>query len=135
LTLLLRDYHGHPYELTSVHDAGRRFDEQVETIMPHGGCGQTITVGTDDQSVLRIDIDIDDDRAAVRWLPDGSYAADQEPDSPITVYESPDAGLVDVSADLARVTPAVARAVVVEYVATGQRPTNVHWSYEEQHSS
>jgi hypothetical protein len=134
LTLLLHDYHGHPYELANDQDAGGRFDEQVETIMPHGGYGQTITIGTDDQPALRIDIDIDADRAAVRWLPDGSYAADQEPDTPITVYESPDTGLVDISANLARVTPAVARATVMEYVATGQRPTNVHWSYEE-HSS
>ncbi|MFJ8691253.1 hypothetical protein [Micromonospora wenchangensis] len=86
MTLLLRDYHGHTFELTDAEDAGRRFDEQVETIMPHGGGGQTLTIGTHDQPALRIDIDAD--RAAVRWLPDGSYAVDREPDTPITVYES-----------------------------------------------
>lgn len=132
MTLLLRDYHGHAYELTSAEDAGCRFDEQVETIMPHGGCGQTLTIGTLDQPVLRIDIDVDADRAALRWLPEGSYAADLDPDVPITVYESPDAGLQDIPAGLARVTAAAARTAVVEYVASGQRPANVHWKHEEQ---
>ncbi|MDG4828023.1 Imm1 family immunity protein [Solwaraspora sp. WMMD1047] len=132
---LLRDYHGHPYELTDVQDAGRRFDGQIDTIMPHGGCGQTLTIGTQDQPVLRIDIDIDTDRAAVRWLPDGSYAIEQEAGTPITVYESPDTGLVDIPANLARVTSVVARAAVLEYTATGRRPTNVRWANEEQPSS
>lgn len=135
MTLLLRDYHGHAYELTGPEEAGRRFDEQIETIMPHGGCGQTLTIGTLDQPVLRIDIDIDVDRAAVRWLPDGSYAAGLDPDTPITVYESPDTGLSEIPANLARVATAAARAAVVEYVATGQRPANVYWKHEEQHTS
>lgn len=125
--MLLRDYHGHGYEVSSPEDAGRRFDELVETIMPHGGCGQTLTVGTGDQPVLRIDVDIDRDRAALRWLPDGSYAVECEADAPITVYESPDTGLVDIPAELARVTCAAARAAVVEYAVTGRRPTNVQW--------
>lgn len=95
VTLLLRDYHGHAFELADAdadadtEDAGRRFDEQVETIMPHGGCGQTLTIGTRDQPDLRVDIDIDADRAAVRWLPDGSYAADREPDTPCTSHRTP----------------------------------------------
>lgn len=126
---LLRDYHGHVYKVTSPEDAGHRFDEQTETIMPHGGCGQTLTIGTDHGAVLRIDIDIDAGRAALRWLPDGSYATEAEPDTPITVYESPDTGLMEIPAELARVTPAVARAAVVEYTATGQRPTNIHWKH------
>lgn len=132
---LLRDYHGHACEVTTPEDAGRRFDEQTETIMPHGGCGQTLTIGPNDQPVLRIDIDIDTNRAAVRWLPDGSYATEREPDTPITVYESPDTGLIDIPAELARVTAVAARAAVVEYAATGQRPTNVHWEHEIRRSS
>nr|MDT0663352.1 Imm1 family immunity protein [Micromonospora sp. DSM 115978] len=135
MTLLLRDYHGHAYKLTSAEEAARRFDEQVGAIMPHGGCGQTLTVGTEDQPVLRVDIDADTDRAAVCWLPDGSYAVDHEPDTPITVYESPDTGLIEVSADLARVTATHARTAAIEYVTTGQRPTNLRWTPEEQHSS
>ncbi|MBO4161428.1 Imm1 family immunity protein [Micromonospora antibiotica] len=131
MTLLLRDYHGHTFELTDAEDAGRRFDAQIETIMPHGGCGQTLTIGTHDQPALRIDIDIDADRAAVRWLPDGSYAAELQPDVPITVYESPDTGLVSIPAGLTRITAAVARAAVVEYVATGLRPTGVHWLHKD----
>lgn len=132
--MLLRDYHGHAYEVTSPEEAGHRFDEQTETIMPHGGCGQTLTVGTDDQPVLRIDIDIDAARAAVRWLPDGSYATERDPDSPITVYESPDTGLREIPAELARVTPG-ARTALVEYVATDQRPTKVLWEHEAPRSS
>ncbi|MBM7078340.1 Imm1 family immunity protein [Micromonospora humida] len=131
MTLLLRDYHGHAFELADAEDAGRRFDEQIETIMPHGGCGQTLTVGTHDQPALRIDIDINADRAAVHWLPDGSYAAEIQPDVPITVYESPDTGLVSVPAVLTRMTPAAVRTAVVEYVATGLRPSGVHWLHKE----
>lgn len=32
--------------VSNPEDAGRRFDELGETIMPYGGCGQTLTVGT-----------------------------------------------------------------------------------------
>ncbi|TDB70385.1 Imm1 family immunity protein [Micromonospora sp. KC721] len=133
MTFLLRDYHGHPYELTSPQEAGRRFDEQIEAIMPYSGCGQSLTIGTADQPALRIDIDIDidTDRAALRWLPDGTYAADLTPGTPITVYESPDTGLVEIPADLARVTAATARAAVIEYATTGQRPTNLDWRHEQ----
>ncbi|MEV0607157.1 Imm1 family immunity protein [Polymorphospora rubra] len=97
--------------------------------MPHGGCGQTLTIGPTDHPTLRIDIDAD--RAAVRWLPDGSHAADLAPDTPITVYESPDAGLRDIPAALARVDAAAARRAVVEYVETGRRPTGVGWRHED----
>jgi hypothetical protein len=130
MTLLLRDYHGHPYELANAEEAGRRFDEQIESIMPHGGCGQTLTVGTLDQPALRIDIDVDADRAALRWLPDSTYAADLDPDTPITVYESPDTGLLEIPAELARVSVATARVAVVDYAATGRRPANVDWRHE-----
>ncbi|MER7165779.1 hypothetical protein ABT336_06815 [Micromonospora sp. NPDC000207] len=57
MTLQLRDYHGHPYDLVTAEKAGRRFDEQIEAIMPHGGCGQTFTMGPADQPTLRIAID------------------------------------------------------------------------------
>ncbi|MFB6396486.1 Imm1 family immunity protein [Polymorphospora lycopeni] len=129
MTPQLRDYHGHPYELTDPEQAGRRFDEQIETIMPHGGCGQRITIGPPDQPTLRIDIDIDADRAALRWLPDGSHAAALPPDTPITVYESPDTGLTDIPANLARLNTATTRQAVIEYVTTGTRPTNVTWQH------
>ncbi|MFG1889135.1 Imm1 family immunity protein [Micromonospora sp. NPDC049051] len=135
MTLQLRDYHGHPYPLASPDEAGRRFDEQIEAIMPHGGCGQTVTIGPADQPTLRIDIDIDADRAAVRWLPDGTHAADSDPDTPITVYESPDTGLLDIPADLARVDTAAAREAVIEYVATGQRPAAVSWTHAQRAAS
>ncbi|MGC5054601.1 Imm1 family immunity protein [Micromonospora sp. DT48] len=121
--------------MTSPDDAGHWFDEQTQTVMPHGGCGQTLTIGTDDKPVLRIDIDIDADRAAVQWLPDGSYATEHEPDTPITVYESPDTGLIDIAPELARVTPATARAALLEYATTRQRPITIGWSHRDQSPS
>ncbi|MGC4808719.1 Imm1 family immunity protein [Micromonospora sp. DT233] len=99
--------------------------------MPHGECGQSLTIGTAERAVLRIDIDVDADRAALRWLPDGSYATELAPDTSIAVYESPDTGLCDIPADLARVNTATARHAVIEYVASGQRPTSVTWVHEE----
>ncbi|MFG1952494.1 Imm1 family immunity protein [Micromonospora sp. NPDC048830] len=94
-----------------------------------------MTIGPADQPALRIDIDIDADRAALRWLPDRTYAADLDPDTPITVYESPDAGLQDIPADIARVNTTAAREAVVEYVATGRRPASRSWEHEEQCAS
>ncbi|WP_036378384.1 Imm1 family immunity protein [Micromonospora sp. ATCC 39149] len=134
MTFLLRDYHGHTYELTNPQEAGRRFDEQIEAIMPHGGCGQTLTIGTADQPALRIDIDIDIDRAALRWLPDGTYPSTSPPTLPSPSTSHPIPAWVEIPADLARVTAATARAAVIEYATTGQRPTNLDWRHE-QHSS
>ncbi|WP_428962261.1 Imm1 family immunity protein [Micromonospora fluostatini] len=130
MTLQLRDYHGHPYDLPDPEEAGRRFDEQVEAVMPHGGCGQTLTIGPAGQPVLRVDIDIDADRAAARWMPDNTYATAVDTADGITVYESPDAGLVEIPAAVVRLDRATARRLVVEYAATGQRPAIVSWTRE-----
>ncbi|MFY1700220.1 hypothetical protein ACN28G_00405 [Micromonospora sp. WMMA1923] len=127
MTLWLCDYHGHPYALSDPEEAGRRFDEQVRAVMPHGGRGQTLTVGPAVQPVLRVDVDIDADRAAVRWLPDNSYATTPEPDTGITVYESADAGLVEIPTALVGLDTATARGLVMEYVATAQRPAGLSW--------
>ena len=89
MTLLLHGYHSRSCELTSPDEAGRRFDEQIEMVMRHRCRGQ----GPAEGSVLRVDIDVGVGRAAVRWLPDGNYAADLDSDTPITVYESPTTGL------------------------------------------
>ncbi|MFI6163477.1 Imm1 family immunity protein [Micromonospora haikouensis] len=131
MTPLLRDYHGHPYDLTSLDEAGSRFDGQITAITPHGERGQTLTIGTADRPVLRIDVDADADRAALRWLPDGSHATGLDADTPITVYESPDTGLRDIPAGLAWVNTATARNAVIEYVTSGQRPTSVTWVHDE----
>ncbi|MFI7434272.1 Imm1 family immunity protein [Micromonospora haikouensis] len=47
------------------------------------------------------------------------------------MYESPDTGLRDIPAGLARVDTATARHAVIEYVTSGQRPTSVAWVHEE----
>ncbi|SRR6266511_290126 len=128
MTVVMSDYHGHRQELADLVDAGKRFDEQAEAIMPHGGSGQAIWFGlSDEPEVLRVDIDIDTGRAALRWLPDGSHAVELQPDQPITVLESADWGPVTVPADLARVSIATARTAVMQYAATEQRPTSVQW--------
>lgn len=124
----LHDYHGHQRVLRDATDAGTQFDDQASAIMPHGGSGQTITISTDNTPVLRIDIDIDADRAAVQWLPDGSYAIEIDAGTPITVYASPDDGLRDIPAARVRVTAATAHDLVADYIATGMRPATVTWS-------
>jgi hypothetical protein len=109
-------------------DAAKLFEEQARLILPHGGSGQAIWFGTaDNPEVLRVDIDVDAGRAALRWLPDGSHAVARELGQTITVLENPDWGPVTIPAELARVSAATAHTAVVEYVATGNRPTCVEW--------
>ena len=125
----MRDYHGHGQELDGPAEAVRRFDEQADSIMSHGGSGQVIWFApAGGPDALRIDVDVDVDRAALRWLADGSYAVELDPDMPLTVLESADGGLVTIPAELARVSVDTARRAVAEYVTTGQRPTCVEWT-------
>jgi hypothetical protein len=129
MTVVMSDYHGHQQELTDPVDAVKRFDEQAGSIMPHGGSGQSIWFGTaEEPDVLRVDVDVDAGRAALRWLPDGSHAVELDPDRPITVLESPDLGLVTIPAGLARVSIATARTAIMQYVSTQQLPTGVQWT-------
>src|SRR3712207_3896920 len=89
MTVVMRDYHGHQEELRDPAEAGDVFDDQVSSIMPHGEPGQALWFGpTDGAPAIRVDIDIDRGRAAMRWIEDGTYAVDLEPDEPITVMES-----------------------------------------------
>ncbi|WP_239313173.1 Imm1 family immunity protein [Plantactinospora mayteni] len=126
---MMWDFHGHRTDLSGPADAGERFDEQAESIMSYGGSGQVLWFGPADGSAeLRVDVDIDVDRAALRWTTDGRYAVELEPGVPITVLESPDTGLVTVPGELARVTVATARRAVVEYVTAGRRPTSLTWA-------
>jgi hypothetical protein len=113
--------------------------------MPHGGCGQVIRYGpADGPQMLRVDVDLDGQRAALRWVPDGSFAIEQDRVGPIALLKSPDRGLATVPARLARVSVATARGAVVGFVAagrrppasghrpaaTGHRPTGVDWAAE-----
>jgi hypothetical protein len=132
MTFTMRDYHGHRQELLSSDHAGEWFDEQVESIMPTGTCGQVIWYGpTDGRDELRVDIDIDGDRAALTWLPDASHAVELEPGPTLTVLVSADGDLDVIPAHRARVSVATTRRAIMEYVATGKRPESTHW--EEPH--
>ena len=128
MTVVMSDYHGHTYQLEPVEEAGRLFEEQAELIMPTGESGQAIWLGTPEEpEILRIDIDVDAGRAAVRWLPDGSHAVELEPAVPIRVLERPGWGPVTIPPDLARVAIDTARNVVVQFAAIGKRPDCVRW--------
>ena len=128
MTVVMRDYHGHQEELRDPVDAGEWFDDQVSSIMPHGEPGQVLWFGpADGPPAIRVDIDIDRGRAAMRWIADGTYAIDLEPEVAITVMESTDGGLATVPASVARVRPETVRVAVIEYVTTGHRPTSVTW--------
>jgi hypothetical protein len=115
--------------LSDPEEAVAEFTSGVFTYV--GGAGQTVTFapegGADE---LRIDIDTEADRAAVIWLPDGSYGVELPPNKPITVYWYIDAVPVDVPAEYARVSTATATNVVRQYVATGERPTCVTWTLD-----
>jgi hypothetical protein len=128
MTAVLSDYHGHAYPLADVREAGKRFDWQADLIMPTGTPGQVLWVGTDDnRKILRVDIDVDQGRAALRWLPDGTHAVDLEPGPSIETYATSDGELAHIPGSLARVSPATARQVVTEFVATERKPTCVTW--------
>lgn len=94
----------------------------------HGGRAMSYWFASGDgEAVLRADIDYDTGRAALRWLPDRMHAVELEPTVPIVVMASSDLPPVSVPAALARVSIDAAHRAIVEYVSTGQRPTNVQW--------
>lgn len=126
--MVMTDCFGDIVILPDPQEAAKLFDEQARLIMPSGRSGQVIWVGTeDDTDVLRIDIDIDEGRAALRWLPDGTHAVELEPGPAIETYATDDGEITHIPGVLARVSPATARAAVVEYVATGSKPSCVTW--------
>lgn len=128
MTAVLSDNHGHTTPLADAEHAAKVFDDQADKIMPTGTAGQTIWVGTEtDRKVLRVDVDIDEGRAALRWLPDGTHAMEMSAGEAFQVLESMGGGTVTIPATFARVSPRAARAAVAEYVATGKRPTCVRW--------
>jgi hypothetical protein len=115
-------------ELPDATAAGEFVDRQAFRIAPHGGRANAYwfaPAGADDE--LRLDLDFDAGRAALRWLPNGTHAVELDATEPIVVLESSDYDVVTVPAALARVSVDTARRAVSEYVRTGQRPTFVEW--------
>jgi hypothetical protein len=110
-------------------DATVRFlDERPMRIATHGRRAASYWFAPREaEDVLRLDIDYDAGRAALRWLPDGSHAVELAESEPIVVMESSDYDVVTIPAELARVSIETARRAVVEYVTTGERPTGVEW--------
>ncbi|GIG62591.1 hypothetical protein Lfu02_69630 [Longispora fulva] len=137
---VMYDHNGVAYELTSPNDAGEQFDQQTQRILRDGRSAHTLWWGTSDQGPdprgdvnvdslrLRIDIDPEMGRAAVRWLPDGTHVQELEPTTTLTVIESADAADVIIPAELAVVSIPTARTIAVSFAADGQRPTGVSWS-------
>ena len=115
-------------ELTDLNAVREFFNERSEAFAPHGGRANAYwfaPVGAAD--VLRLDIDYDSGRAALRWLPDETHAAEFDPVGPIAVMESSDYDVVTIPAELARVSVETAQRAVAEYIATGKQPTGVDW--------
>jgi hypothetical protein len=105
------------------------FAERSTAWAPHGGRANTYWFAPAgvDEDVLRLDIDYDNGRAALRWLADWSFAVELDVIGPIVVLESSDYDVVTIPAELARVSVDTAHRAVVEYVSTGQKPTCVRW--------
>jgi Immunity protein Imm1 len=105
------------------------FLEQASTMYAvHGQRALTFWFApADADNALRMDIDYDNDRAALRWLPDGTHAVELDVIGPIVVMESSDYDVVTIPAELARVSVDTAHRAVIEYVTTGQKPTCVRW--------
>ncbi|MDG4830461.1 hypothetical protein O7627_14255 [Solwaraspora sp. WMMD1047] len=104
------------------------FARRERRIAPHGRRANTYwfaPLGGED--VLRADVDFDAGRAALRWLADGTFAADLEVGGAIVVLESSDVPPVTIPGGLARVSIDGVRRAVIGLVETGQRPVVVEW--------
>ena len=75
------------------------FTERSTAIAPHGKRANAYwfaPTGADDE--LRLDIDFDAGRAALRWLPNDTHAVELERAEPIVVLESSDYDVVTIPA-------------------------------------
>jgi hypothetical protein len=144
MTHVLIDYMASQEPLLDAADAEALFDDTVTAVLNHGGSGQSLWVGPAGAPAdpnrhgvnlsamdLRVDIDVDLDRAALTWQPDGSVAVELEPGPSLTVVESVDAPAIIVPGMRARVIAATARRAFLEYAATGKRPTCVEWIHAD----
>lgn len=77
------------------------FNRREQRVAPHGRRANRFAP-SGGEDVLRADIDFDAGRAALRWLPDGAFAADLEPGEPIVVLESSDFPPVTIPGTLVR---------------------------------
>lgn len=126
-------------EIADPAEAQEALEEAWGRYYPHGGRGIVVRFGDtgagEQAAPLRVDIDINQGRAVLHWLPDSTYAI--EPDIPahpraLVVGDSPYEPAERVSGDYARVTPGAALRAVVEFAQTGARPTGLKWAVERR---
>ncbi|MDP9792372.1 hypothetical protein J2S43_000884 [Catenuloplanes nepalensis] len=140
MTMLLIDYQAYAEPIPDPETAAEVFDDVASMIRQTGRAAQAIWVRprADGEDVspgaltegyggngdgLRVEIDVEEDRAAVTWLPDGTIAVERPPGAPLTLMWSADAAPITLAGSRVRVSAATARRLVLEYVATGARPT------------
>jgi hypothetical protein len=112
------------------------FDQQSMLIATHGrrAAAYWFAPTDTDDDMLRVDLDFDTARAALRWLPSNTHGVELEPTEPIVVMESSDCPVVTIPAELARVSVDTAKRAVIEYVTTGGRPTCLSWAADSADS-
>ncbi|WP_327118913.1 Imm1 family immunity protein [Nocardia sp. NBC_01730] len=127
---VLVDHLAHREPLEDSRHAVEQFDDTISEILPHGMSGQTVWIEPEEPegAGLRVDIDIDVNRAALTWMADDTIGVELEPGPPITVMWSVDAPRITVPGTVARVSVETARRAVADYVATGHRPALVCWT-------
>ncbi|MEV6524765.1 Imm1 family immunity protein [Longispora sp. NPDC051575] len=125
----------HDTPLAGPEDAAKAFDRWSVLWQPWGKSQVSmyfgpLVPGLDgadewDSKVLRVDADFEVGRAAVTWLPDGSYGVELGPtDGPITAgFGEPE----EIPAERARVSVEKAREAIIEYVTTGDKPVCLRW--------
>lgn len=139
MTIVMTNIAFQQYRLSGPADAGQVFDEEIQRPGSDGRNGQSLFYGPDGQwgptderpyeaDSLRVDIDIDEDRAAVIWLADDSYAVELPARGPLTVWRSVDDAAIVIPAEKVRVSVATARRLVLDYVASGERPSGIEWT-------
>ncbi|MBC6459397.1 Imm1 family immunity protein [Actinomadura sp. HBU206391] len=143
MTYLMINHLVYPEKLSGPKEAAEKFDEAVREILRTGRSGQALWFRPQGEGEggdlfprdfvhsydgngegLRIEIDIEVDRAAVTWLPDHTIAVELPPGDPLLhIVWSIDARSITVAGYRARVSATSARRAVIEYITTGERPT------------
>jgi hypothetical protein len=116
-------------ELPTADDGALFLDQRAMMIAAHGrrAAAYWFAPADAEDDILRLGLDFESNRAALRWLPDDTHGVELEPDDPIVVMECSDCPVVTIPDELAVVSVETAKRAVVEYLSTGQRPTCVSW--------
>ncbi|WP_018351722.1 Imm1 family immunity protein [Longispora albida] len=88
------------------------------------GWDHNVSPGT---AELRLDVDYENQRAAVTWLADGTHVNEIDPPATPLVTLDPFTGQDTVPAQVATCSLTSAGVILAEYVATGTRPSAYPW--------